>query len=108
MSLFGSPKQPEVPKEAPEVTAARQRAQEKADSSATSAIQDQLRRQMQFRIQRFGLAATDGTPSAAPSITSGFITPSAGSAGVSPAVPPLLKIMAPIWGKVGQLFVPGK
>lgn len=58
MSLFSGPKIPDAPKEDPAVTAARQRAQNQADSSLTQSIQDNLRQQMQARQQKFGLVAT--------------------------------------------------
>lgn len=91
MSLFGSPKQPaavsvptpapDIPKEDPAVTAARNQAQVQADASVTSGIQDDLRRRMQSRMQRFGLApapAATGTPGGfggfRPDVLSGFLT----------------------------------
>lgn len=77
MSLFSAPKIPDAPKEDPAVTAARQRAQDQADASLTSSIQDGLRRQMLMRQQKFGLVPTN--PSAASSagagLTSSFLKP---------------------------------
>jgi hypothetical protein len=65
MSLFGSPKvpapvvvptpSPTIPAENPLVTAARGQAQKQADEAVTHNIQDDLRRRMQSRLQRFGL-----------------------------------------------------
>lgn len=77
MSLFSAPQIPDAPKEDPAVTAARQRAQDQADASLTSSIQDGLRRQMLMRQQKFGLVPTN--PSAASSsgagLTSSFLRP---------------------------------
>lgn len=67
MSLFSTPKAPE---EDPAVKAARQRQQVQSENALTSSIQDDLRRQMQVRLQRFGLVG--GNPGGS-SLTSGFI-----------------------------------
>jgi hypothetical protein len=58
MSLFSGPKIPDAPKEDPAVTAARKSAQDQADASLTTSIQDNLRASMQARQQRFGLVPT--------------------------------------------------
>lgn len=91
MSLFGSPKKPDtvvvpapaadIPKEDPAVTAARKQATVQADAAVTSGIQDDLRRRMQSRMQRFGLApaapaAATGFGGWRPSVTAGFLTQS--------------------------------
>lgn len=78
MSLFSAPKIPDAPKEDPAVTAARQRAQQQADASLTSSIQDTLRASMLARQQRFGLVPTSAASASAgarPAVTSGFMSP---------------------------------
>ena len=69
MSLFSAPRIPDAPKEDPAIAAARLRAQNQADNSLTMSIQDDLRRKMQARLQRFGLvpAANSVRAAAGPS-----------------------------------------
>jgi len=78
MSLFSSPKMPEVPKEDPAIAAARVREQQKADTSLTMSIQENLRRKMQSRLRSFGLVQSPAAAAVAgnsrPSVTSGFMT----------------------------------
>lgn len=76
MSLFDSPKI-DVPKEDPAVAQARERQQSIADNMLTGSIQDNLRRKMQARVQRFGLVPGDssGAGRARPIVQSGFMAP---------------------------------
>lgn len=76
MSLFSQPKI-DVPKEDPAIAAARAREQNKADTSLTMSIQDDLRRKMQARLQRFGLVPNQVSSAvgARPGVTSSFMAP---------------------------------
>ena len=59
-----------VPKEDPAVAAARARQEQRADASLTSNIQEDLRRRMRMRLQRFGFVpGTTAAPSAASSVS---------------------------------------